>query len=102
MTECTLANNKGIGDDVGILVMTKGTMTMNNCTFGNDTTFADKSMVAFSDKAVGSIFGEGSLTMIISLLALVTSGVAIFLVVYYNKRNIVSAAANGAENTDEE
>ena len=102
MTECTLANNKGIGDDVGILVMTKGTMTMNNCTFGNDTTFADKSMVVFSDKAVGSIFGEGSLTMIISLLALVTSGVAIFLVVYYNKRNIVSAAANGAENTDEE
>ena len=35
---------------------------------------------------VGSIFGEGSLTMIVALLALIASGVSIFLVVYYNKK----------------
>ena len=100
MTECTLANNEDIGDDVDILVMTKGTMTMNNCTFGNDTTFADKSMVAFSDKAVGSIFGEGSLTNILVIISLIASGVSIFLTIYYNKKKAAPVAANGVAETE--
>ena len=49
-----------------------------------------------------SIFGEGSLTMIIALLALIASGVAIFLVVYYNKKKAVPVAVNKATEADEE
>ena len=74
---------------------------LTNCTLG-DTTFKDKSMVTFSDKAVGSIFGEGSLTMIVALLALIASGVAIFLVVYYNKKKAVPVAANNAAEAEDE
>ena len=41
--------------------------------------------------------------MIVCILALVTSGVSIFLVVYYNKKKAVPAIANNAaETTDEE
>jgi hypothetical protein len=50
-----------------------------------------------------SIFGEGSFPMIIAILSLIASGVAIFLVVYYNKKKAVPAIANNAaETTDEE
>ena len=45
----------------------------------------------------GSIFGEGSLTMIFALLAIVASGVAIFLVVYYNKKKALPAIAAEAK-----
>ena len=48
-----------------------------------------------------SIFGEGSLTMIIALLALIASGVSIFLTVYYNKKKAVPAAANEATKTED-
>lgn len=41
--------------------------------------------------------------MIIAILSLIASGVAIFLVVYYNKKKAVPAIANNAaETTDEE
>ena len=70
---------------------------MKNCTLG-DTTFENKNMV----DGVGSIFGEGSLSMIFAILALISSGVAIFLVVYYNKKNVVPVAANNAKETEEE
>ena len=51
---------------------------------------------------LGSLFGEGSLTMIVALLALIASGVAIFLVVYYNKKKAVPVAVNKATEADEE
>lgn len=47
-----------------------------------------------------SIFGEGSLAMIFALLAIISSGVSIFLVVYYNKKKAVPVAANGAKDTE--
>ena len=34
----------------------------------------------------GSIFGEGSLPMIVALIALIVSVASIFLTVYYNKK----------------
>lgn len=102
MTECTLNNNTPVDNAADIQVETKGTLAMTDCDLG-DTTFEDKSMVTFSDKAAGSIFGEGSLSMIIAILSLIASGVAIFLVVYYNKKKAVPAIANNAaETTDEE
>ena len=101
LTECTLGNNSPVKKLKNIIVDTKGTLIMNNCELG-DTTFEDKSMVTFSDKAVGSIFGEGSLTMIVALLALIASGVSIFLTVYYNKKKAVPAAANNATEAEGE
>ena len=50
----------------------------------------------------GSIFGEGSLTMIVALLALIASGVAIFLTVYYNKKKAAPVAVDTKEAEDEE
>ena len=52
--------------------------------------------------AVASIFGEGSLSMIVAILALVASGVSIFLTVYYNKKKSVPVAANGASESDDD
>ncbi|MBR6556135.1 MAG: hypothetical protein IKT60_01775, partial [Clostridia bacterium] len=49
-----------------------------------------------------SIFGEGSLTMIVALLALISSGVAIFLTVYYNKKKTAPVAADTKEAEEEE
>ena len=49
-----------------------------------------------------SIFGEGSLTMIVALLALIASGVAIFLIVYYNKKKAAPVVADTKEAEDEE
>ena len=51
--------------------------------------------------AVGSMLGEGSLTMIVALLALITSGVCIFLIVDMKKK-LVPVAANNATEADEE
>ena len=48
-----------------------------------------------------SIFGEGSLTMIVSLAALIASGVCVFLIVDIKKK-LVPAAANKATEADEE
>jgi hypothetical protein len=102
MTKCTLSNNTPVDNAADIHVETESTMAMIDCTFGNDTTFADKSMVAFSDKAVGSIFGEGSLTMIVAILALITSVVCIFLIVDMKKKLVPATAKNTSENEDEE
>ena len=74
-------------------------MVLTDCDLG-DTTFKDKSMVTFSDKAVGSIFGEGSLTKIFVIIALIDSVVSIYMIVLYKKKNAVSATANNAEETE--
>ena len=100
MTECTLNNNTPVDNAADIQVETKGTLAMTDCDLG-DTTFEDKSMVTFSDKAAGSIFGEGSLSMIVAILSLIASGVAIFLVVYYNKKKAVPATATEQSEDDE-
>jgi hypothetical protein len=75
-----------------------------DCDFG-DTTFSDKNAVTFVggtvSNGVGSIFGEGSLAMIVAILALVASGVSIFLIVDMKKK-LVPATANGADKSDNE
>ena len=58
--------------------------------------------IAKKSSAVGSIFGEGSLTMILALLALIASGVSIFLTVYYNKKKVVPVAANNVTEAEDE
>lgn len=59
-----------------------------NVSTGNDSAYS------------GSIFGEGSLTMIVAILTLVVSCISLFLTVYYNKKKAVPAAANGVAETE--
>jgi hypothetical protein len=66
----------------------------------SESTYFDKDCIVFEDtdapnsnNSPASIFGEGSPSMIISILSLIASGVAIFLVVYYNKKKAVPATA---------
>ena len=49
-----------------------------------------------------SIFGEGSLTMIVALLALIAAAASIILTVYYNKKKAVPVAVNKATEANEE
>ena len=101
LTDCVLGNNSPVKYDEDIIVDTKGTLIMNNCELG-DTSFKDKSMVTFSDKAVGSIFGEGSLAMIVAFTALIASAAAIFVSVSSKKKAVSSTANNAEEAEDEE
>lgn len=75
----------------------------------SDSTYCDQDLMVFEDTDApngsnfpGSIFGEGSLTMIVALLALIASGVAIFLTVYYNKKKAAPVAVDTKEAEDEE
>jgi hypothetical protein len=97
LTECVLGNNSPVKYDVDIIVDTEGTLVLNNCELG-DTTFDDKSMVA----GVGSIFGAGSLTMIIAIIALVASVASIGISFALNKKKAVPVAANEANKSDDE
>ena len=105
LTECTLGNNSPVKELENIIIDTSGTLVLIDCTLG-DTAFNDINRADIVDstraKRFGSIFGEGSVVMIVSLLAIITSGVAIFLVVYYNKKQAVPVAANNATETEDE
>ena len=76
----------------------------------SDSTYYDKDCIVFEDtdapngsaRRFASIFGEGSLTMIVALLALIASAVSIFLTVYYNKKKTAPVAADTKEAEDEE
>ena len=72
---------------------------LKDCELGN-TTFNDKNMVM--GVGVGSIFGEGSLTMVVALLALMASCVAIGLIADMKKKLVPATANNAAEAEDEE
>jgi hypothetical protein len=107
MINCTLNNNEYTGkkhseESVDIKVVKKNILEIDGGDLG-DTTFNDKSMVA--GVGVGSIFGEGSLTMVISLLALVASIGSIcicFVLCHFYKKKVVPAVAPAAaEATDD-
>ena len=98
MTECALGNNAPVKYEADVIVDTKGTLAMNDCTLG-DTTFEDKSMV----EGVGSMIGEGSLTNILVIISLASSAVSICLfVTLYKKKAVPVAVNNAAEAEDKE
>ena len=99
LTECTLDKNTSVEYNEDIRVAAKDTLVINNCTLG-DTSFKDKSLVTFTGTAVGSIFGEGSLTMILVIVSLVASAVSICLTIALYKKKAVPVVANGAEDTE--
>ena len=71
--------------------------TFVDCDFG-DSSFNDRSRATIIDtdakNGAGSIFGAGSLVMIIAVLALVSSAVSISLTITFNKKKAVFVTAN--------
>lgn len=78
------------------------TLTFYDCDMG-DSTYDDTEYLKFVENGVekknitGSIFGEGSMTMIVAILALSASAVSICLTVAFNKKKAVSEAVDNAE-----
>ena len=102
LTECTLDNNiPSYGLTAEIDVKNMDTLEMVDCSLG-DTEFKNKDMVTISNKMVASIFGEGSLTMIVVTLVLVISGITIFHFVYKKKKKVSATITNAEEAQDEE
>ena len=101
-TDCSFSDNVTSSTDRTFYLNEGCELAFNNCELGNST-FGHRDRATFDGKAgVGSIFGEGSLTMIVALLALIASAVSIFLTVYYNKKKAVPVTANNAEETEDE
>jgi hypothetical protein len=97
LTECTLGNNSPVKEDYDVIVDTEGTLVLTNCDLG-DTSFEDKSMVA----GVGSMFGDGSLAMIFSLMALIASVASILVNVASNKKKAVPLCASPSAGSEDE
>ena len=101
LINCTLNNNdypnKGQTEfRRDINVNKKNILSIDGGDLG-DTSFNDKSLV--TDLGAGSIFGEGSLTMIVAIVALgalIASGVSLFLVADMKKK-VAAAAAKDEE-----
>ena len=80
-------------------------MTFYECDMG-DSTYDECPGLRFVDCGTtgytGSIFGEGSLVMIIAILALVSSVVSISLTIILFKKKVGLATANGGKTEAEE
>lgn len=115
---CTFENNKvsdaenlyeGMSDWAYTFNVSDESLTFIDCKM-SDSTYSFQDLMKFVDtdaangsaRRFGSIFGEGSLTMIVALLALIASAVSIFLTVYYNKKKVAPVAADNKEAEDEE
>ena len=85
-TDCAFNNNKGSWNDCTFTRHEKVSVTFTDCDFG-DSSFTDnaKTYFTFIDSgaveppAVGSLFGGGSLTLIVSFAALVASTASILV-----------------------
>ena len=101
-TNCTFGNN-AYGPTFDIKSTDKS-VVFTDCEMG-DSTFNDVGRVSIVDSArakrFGSMFGEGSFTMIIALLALIAS-VASIVVNLYTKKQLAPVAANNAEEAEDE
>ena len=108
-TNCTFNNNTFKDESVVYCLFhvdTESDIDFLDCDFGNNTILMNypKANLVDSDAPDGaaSIFGEGSLTMIIAMLALASSVAALCVSVGIYKKKTVPATANGAEDSDEE
>ena len=101
-TNCTFNHNTGSSDkgyDSFYFETKKSGVIFTDCEFG-DSTFNDRSFATFVEssrgKSVGSIFGDGSIATIVSLVALMASIAAISVSVASRKKSA------SAKNDDEE
>ena len=81
--------------------------TFYDCDLGDSTFGVDNPKIVDTNSPDGnphgaSIFGEGSLSMIVAILALVTAIASIYLSVTSNNRKAASVASNNAAESDEE
>ena len=101
-TDCVFDNNIGMLSDnnytINVDFVGKGP-TFVNCDMGNST-YNDRNRVQI-ENGVGSIFGEGSLALIVAFVALVAS-VAAIVVNVSSKKKAVSVAANNEVKTEDE
>lgn len=92
-------------DDTFFFNISNAGLSFVDCEFG-EATFNNKSAAQFVDtdapNGVGSIFGEGSLAMLVAVLALVASAVSIYMTIVYNKKKAVPVTANNVSETDDE
>ena len=92
-------------DDTFFFNISNAGLSFVDCEFG-EATFNNKSAAQFVDtdapNGVGSIFGEGSLAMLVAILALVASAVSICMTIVYNKKKAVPVTANNVSETDDE
>lgn len=96
-TKCTFGQN---GGDASFKTWSnEALIVFKDCEMG-DSTYGNINNVKFVDtdapNGIGSIFGEGSMAMIVSLLALVASAVSICMTIVYNKKKTAPEAANNA------
>lgn len=118
VSDTTIMNNAGAVYEGGNAQFTKCTFGKNggnpsfdtwsneylivftDCEMG-DSTYGRANCMKFVDSdaknGIGSIFGEGSLTMIVALLALIAAVVAICLTVVQNKKKPAPVTADSAE-----
>lgn len=104
--KCTFSGNNLKGKSgvyVKYRIHSKG-IQFSDCDFINNPLTDEehkKSVILDTETSngTGSIFGEGSLAMIISLLALITSTVSICLTIVYNKKKAAPTAVNNTKAT---
>lgn len=94
-TKCTF-NNNGSKTGFSFEGNDDAEIKFTDCDMGNST-YKDKKYLTFVDTSapngIGSIFSEGSLTMIFTLLAFIISIASIGVTIAYNKKKPVSVAA---------
>ena len=102
-TNCTFNKNKTTDHTFFISsTSARAKLTFTDCDMGDSTISESEQSqrVSFVDTdavngdLLGSIFGDGSLIMIVALLALVTSVVSIGISIYYNKKKALPAASS--------
>jgi hypothetical protein len=98
---CTFSGNSTDTDYKTFAFGEDNALSFENCDFG-DSTFNDRSYATFDGvSGTASIFGEGSLAMIVALLALIASAVSIFLIVDMKKK-LIPVTADGTKETETE
>jgi hypothetical protein len=107
---CTFNNNSipdaGLFDDGVGHDFYSSKATFYDCDFGDSTFGVDNPNIVNTNapnenQHGASIFGEGSLTMIISILAIIISAISICVTVVSNRKKTVPATANNVEEPDE-
>ena len=106
---CTFNNNHPVNDTDYLAKNNNGTfcikdekigkVTFDQCEFG-DSTFVNKNLATFKNSStttIGSIFNEGSVTMIVAIMALAASVASIALTVVSNKKKKAVAVNNDNE-----
>jgi hypothetical protein len=93
---CTFNNNTNASTGYASFCLEKNLLTFENCSMGNST-FSKNINVKFVNSdvknGVGSIFGDASLTMIVSITALIVSVAAIGVSITTNKKISSSKAS---------